>query len=244
MDKETKISFIPKKPLAVDKARARRPMGIFLAVSFLLFFVVLSVYGGLYLYKANLEKTLAGKVSELEAEKEKGDPAGVIEKAETLQKRVESAERILGNHIALSRVFALLEELTLKSITFNSLTIKQAGASTGGEASSGALFSVDLKGNAKSYASLAYQSDVLRKEMESGGRVEYFSITGATPNKMGDVSFGMEMRLYAKFFSYGDVLSDAKETDGGVDMSPVEEIGSGSAPDGTQGESIKSIPFI
>jgi len=210
MDKDTKVSFIPKKPLSGKTDRRARPMSLLLFLSFLIFFITLAAYGGLYFYNSNLQVVLEGKVADLEAAKEKADPTGAIKKAEDLQARINNTKNLLEGHIAPSRVFDLLEEVTLKSVVLNGFTFEkesidtnQGGALRESVQSAGTSnFVIRTGGNASSYASLAYQSDVLKQDIENNRRIKSFSIKNPSLDVSGNVTFDLDITLDTIFLLY------------------------------------------
>jgi len=215
MDNGTKVSFIPKKPLSRRTERRTRPVSFLLFASFFIFFITLASYGGLYFYYANLKTVLDNKTKELEVAKEKADPTGAIEKAEKLQVKINNTKNLLNKHVAPSKIFNLLEEVTLKSIVLNGFTLEkrnkqvnQVESKSITQAVSTFNFVVNTSGVAQSYASLAYQSDILKKEIKENNRIESFLITNLSPNEKGEISFTLEIVLRAPFLSYKDTVKD------------------------------------
>lgn len=207
MYKRTKISFIPKKPLAIKTERNTRPMSVLLFVSFGIFFISLALFGGLYLYNSNLKVVLEEKTKELEMEKKKADPAGIIEKAEKLQVKINSVKDLLNKHTALSRTFGLLEEVTLENVVLNGLTFEkkeaeQAVVRDEAQTASISNFVIKTSGIAPSYASLAYQSDVLKNEVKENQRIESFLISNPSLDQSGNVSFDIEVSVNPSFLLY------------------------------------------
>jgi len=207
MYKGTKISFIPKKPLAIKTERSTRPMSVLLFVSFGIFFISLALFGGLYLYNNNLKGVLEEKTKELEMEKKKADPAGIIERAEKLQVKINNAKDLLNEHTALSRAFGLLEEVTLENIILSGLTLEkknaeQAAVRDEAQTASVSSFVIKTSGIAPSYASLAYQSDVLKNEVKEKQRIESFLISNPSLDQSGNVSFEIEVSVNPSFLLY------------------------------------------
>lgn len=230
MDNGTKVSFIPKKPLSGRIERRTRPVSFVLFLSFFIFFVTLTVYGGLYFYYANLETVLDNKTKELEVAKEKADPTGAIEKAKKLQIKINNTKNLLNKHVAPSQVFNLLEEVTLKSVVLDGFTLekrnKQVESKSVTQAISTFNFVIKTNGIAQSYASLAYQSDILKKEIKENNRIESFLITNLSPNEKGEILFTLEMVLYAPFLSYKDTINnfDSKMIQKVVDKKSLDSI--------------------
>lgn len=221
MDKGSKISFIPKKPLVKKVEKSTRPMSLVLFLSLFVFFATLAAYGGAYFYDMRLAETLEEKVKNLEIEKEKADPAGAIERAEEIQAKIKNTKELLGAHIAPTRIFELLEEVTLASVSFDTLTFSGETTEVATEGRPGIAsqrnatgetetnFMIELSGIAPSYASLAYQSDVLKREVLEGQRVKEFSLSNVNLDESGNVMFGLEVKLDKAFLLYNRVLDEA-----------------------------------
>ena len=216
MDRRTNVSFIPKKPLVKKINRSKRPVGIFLFLAYFIFFLTLASYGILYFYYSNLKVVLVEKTAEFEMEKAKADPAGIIEEAEVLQARISSVENLLEKHVAPSRLFELLEEVTLENIVFNDFLFEKVnveqqavGAPVGTVQSvSTPSFVVQIKGKALSYASLAYQSDVLKEEIEKNQRVKRFLIKNVTLDEVGNILFDLDLTLSSSLLSYKGMFNN------------------------------------
>jgi hypothetical protein len=224
MDKRTKISFIPQKPL-IKRERSRvLSVNLFLFFSSFLFFVTLAAYAGLYFYNINLEKTLVEKKEELALEKEKIDPKDIIKESQELQTRIINAKKLISEHIIISPIFGFLEEITLKSISFDSLSFTK-------EAEGGSLRAaptptsplapqkttglgvVEITGQAPNYASLAYQSDVLKEEMKKGDKIKKFSISNMSLDESGNILFNLKISFNLPFLSYKEMFKEKTTPD-------------------------------
>ncbi len=222
MVKGTKISFIPKKPLARKIKKTTRPVSALLFLSFGIFFIVIASYGALYLYKSNLKEVLNEKTKELETERKKADPSGIVEKSKKIQTKINNAKELLDKHVALSRMFDLLEELTLNNIVLNGLTLEKENIDTSNtdltneqaQNTDISNFIIKTTGVASSYASLAYQSDVLKNEVKENRRVKSFSISNPSLDESGNISFDLEVSVNPAVLLY-EISKDIVSTTGG-----------------------------
>ena len=211
MDKRNKISFIPQKPISRKVQRPSRPISLMIAVSFTIFFLTFAVYGGMFFYNNNLEKLIDDKQEDLKSAKEKLDPDNTIEEAQKFQKKIDDIKSILGSHVSASAVFGLLEDITLKSVFFNTfefsmdkeVSIQDSEKDAGGTSR---RFIVSLDGVAPNYSSVAYQSDVIKKEIKENNRIESFSISNVSLNDTGSVLFNLEMSIVPSFLSYKNAI--------------------------------------
>lgn len=223
MDKKNKISFIPQKPISRKKHVSERPISLMVTVSFLLFFLTLGAFGGMFFYYNNIKKITAAKQLELSASKQRLDPDNAMERAAEFQKKINSIKKLLSSHIASSAIFSLLEDITLKSISFSSYNfslskdINRPNINNIKEASSNnktpQTYSVDMKGVAPSYASLAYQSDVIKKEINKNKRISDFDISNILLNEKGDVSFKLKLYILPSFVAYNSVINQGNTPD-------------------------------
>ena len=110
-----KISFIPKKSLARTDLSGKKPISLFLTLSFSIFLITCAVYGGAYIYSQTLEKGIDVKKKELQDLKNEFD-LSIIDKAKDLKARIKSAQELVDGHLALSLFFDFLEQATLRSV--------------------------------------------------------------------------------------------------------------------------------
>jgi len=238
MDKgNTKISFIPKKPLSRRLDRSSRPMSLLLFLSFALFFITLAAYGGLYLYNINFKSGIEVKAEELKVEKEKADPTGAIKDAKELQSKINNTKSLLSKHVAPSRIFGFLEDVTLGSIFFDKLTLEKATVDDNKISDKNISgFLIKMNGIAPGYTSLAYQSDVLRGEVVDGTKISGFSIDNVSLDEAGKVSFELSAVLPQPFLLYekaGDSNIDItnNEIDNTIPNANVKEGGTAKVVD-------------
>jgi hypothetical protein len=150
---EDKLSFIPQKKVEPTFYRGEGP-GIVIIISFILFFVSVGSYGGLFLYKNSLQKNVDTLAQSLERAKAAFEISLINQISDTSQK-INYSQNLLGSHTSVAPIFDFLEKDTLKSISFKSFkySVDKDGVP-----------SVLLEGLAKSYTDLALQGDVFEKE--------------------------------------------------------------------------------
>lgn len=209
MDRDTKLSFIPKKSLAKTEFLQRRPVSLFLALSFSFFIITSAVYGGSYFYANTLKKDIETKRATLEETKKQFD-LSIIEKAKNLKSRIESAKSLIGNHIALSSFFDFLGGITLRSVGYSTFQYSQK---EGGP-------EVSLNALGPSYASAALQRDAFSLEVEKKSLVS-FSVGGYRLDEKGNVGFAVKATLNPATFLYKNTV---KTSNGAV---PPQEEASG-----------------
>lgn len=146
---ESKQSFIPKKTLSQRGKKKRHSSGLFFGVSVIIFILTLVTAGAVYSYSSFLDKRIASMGQSLERAKQAFEPSLIIE-LKRLNSRINSADSILGGHVALSKFLLLLEEITLKTVQFTHFEYNISGN----------IVQVSLSGKARNYSSVALQSDL------------------------------------------------------------------------------------
>ncbi len=249
MDKRNKISFIPRKPISRKTQTTHRPMSLKIVSAFIIFLITIVSYGGMFFYKDNLAKSFKNEQLKLSSAKQKLDPNNTIETAQEFQKRTTEIKKLLDSHVAPSVVFNLLQSITLKSIKFTSFQFSAKSLKNSQQAQQKnkeankklkkqvpqTAFLVTLKGVAPTYSSVAYQSDVIKKEISSkNDRIKSFVISDVSLGEGGNVLFDLKLELNPSFLAYRNVIVQDKTP--GVD-SPVF------APSpATLEQSVSSIP--
>ena len=196
MDSNNKISFIPKKSLARTDFSGKKPISLFLTLSFSIFLITCAVYGGAYIYTQTLEKGIDVKKKELQELRNNFD-LSIIDKAKDLKARMKSAQELVNQHIALSSFFDFLEQATLKSVGYSSFQYSNKDGK----------LEATLSGMAPNYASVALQRDGLSLETENKGRLSSFSMGGYKLDENGNVSFTLKAALNPSLFLYKNGFS-------------------------------------
>lgn len=156
MEPKIQSSFIPKKPITSGKVASRHKVqtGAFYFLSLLVLLGSISVAGVLFFYTEFLDRSIESKGIELQEARASFAPAK-IQELERLSMRINTAQDLLDEHRAPTLLFDLLEELTLKTVQFKNLqySILPDGRS-----------SISMTGVARSFASVALQSDAFNDE--------------------------------------------------------------------------------
>jgi len=153
MDGTPQTSFIPKKPLTDNGPQKSGKVSIATLAAIIIFMVTLALAAGVFIYKGILKNGIASKKISLERARSAFDPA-LIQALRRLDKRLESSKSLLRDHVALSALFDTLEAATSENIRYSSLDWN------GGDSKKLLL---TMRGEAKSYASVAFESRVLAK---------------------------------------------------------------------------------
>lgn len=193
MEQNFQTSFIPKKPVVVERARPTARSGIFLVFSVLVFLAVAVAYGGVYFYQNSLTQSIASKQKALELAKNRFEP-GRISELDTLDRRISAAKSILSRHVAVSPIFAILENTTLPGIRYTSFTY---------ELSDAGKVTVKLSGESSGYRGIALQSDLLTEDKDVLDPV----FSNLSLDNRGNVLFDLTFSVRAELVNYASNLA-------------------------------------
>jgi hypothetical protein len=146
-------SFIPKEPVTKE-VFVKKKAGVFgiLAVSLFLGSIVIAI--GMYVYKGIIKNDIQNLESQLSAD-EKTIDKKTIDDMSQFSKRLDVAKAIVTRHQVISKFLDNLASSTASSVQFTSFSYS--------DLNDGKL-TVNLKGIADSYSSVALQEDVLSKD--------------------------------------------------------------------------------
>jgi hypothetical protein len=124
-DQQTKFntSFIPKKQVATPKSSPIKKSGpnLFSMIGLFIFLGSILALAGVYGWKIQTENAIDNQISELEKARSEFDEQ-TIKEATRLNERIIAVEDLLENHLAPSNMFKILEDVTLETVRYNSLT--------------------------------------------------------------------------------------------------------------------------
>lgn len=197
MAAQFKTSFIPKSVPTTNgggtvvqptvKQRGM-PVDLFLLIGTILFVVAIVGAFGLFLYKFMINRDITQASTQLEAVRKDIDP-NLITKLQGIDTRMDEAKNVLANHQALTPLFLLLEQNTVRTVRFTSFEFSQSDG----------VFQINLRGEAKNYQSLALEADVLAQ----AGVIHNAVFSGLNINTTdGNVSFQMIANVAPSVFAY------------------------------------------
>ncbi len=185
-------SFVPKKPITSQKKTKKTSGGLFLGISLIVFILLSGSTASVYFYKIYLEKKVENQRVSLERAKEAFEPSLIIE-LKKLDARIKSVENILNSHVAFSELFGLLEVETLKTIRFNNFNYSIENNNE---------IEIHLSGEAKSYSSVALQSDIFGESKFIKNPV----FSGLSLNDEGSIFFNISARVDPQLVLYNKSL--------------------------------------
>jgi len=195
MDQNFQTSFIPKKPIMEERANVARPISIFLIASIFILFIVLLGTGGLYFYQKSLNSNLANMQQSLATDENSFEPSKITE-LQVLDKRLNAANEILSNHIAVTPIFTELQNITMQTVRFTKFTYD-----LGTDKSDN--IDIHMSGVAIGYRSLALQSDLLAQDKNFINPV----FSNLTLDNSGNVTFDLDFSVLPSFLNYKQTLA-------------------------------------
>ena len=188
-------SFVPYSASTATRRFRSDFTGAFGFFAYGVFFIVVALAVGVFLYGRILNAEQASKDAALTKAVAAIDPA-TIESFIRLRDRLNSGKTLLAGHNSFSAFFASLETLMPATVRLSSLHIAQV--STGGVTLSGA-------GIAKSFNALAAVSDAFAKD----GRIKDAIFSNIVVNKGGAVSFSLAATLDSKVLLFNPMAPTA-----------------------------------
>lgn len=175
---------MPRKEGAVPGAEAQTPF--YSLIIFVLFVICLLVYAGIYSYNTFFLKKQLDV-----AEKKNAEIQDMIAKSVTPEDSLaviaaiakgKSIQPILSAHVYGSKIYELLEKVTIRSVSYNKFTEKDNEDKT---------ISVSINGETDSFSSLAKQLIIFKKTKE----VKEIIFMEASMGKSGKISFSFVLVL-------------------------------------------------
>ncbi|MFA5413396.1 MAG: hypothetical protein WC348_02555 [Patescibacteria group bacterium] len=189
-DKKTDITLIPVEEVAVKEKRGKsRQIILLVVVAVILAFIGVGAYLALKWYENKTELVLQKVEADLEVmDKKNRELALEKDQAQFFQKKLKTADKLLGSHIYWTNFFSFLEKNTVADVYFVNLI----GGSDG---------QVVLSGVAKSYRAMARQIVSFRAD----DRVSKVSIMSAsasvdTEGNVVEVNFDAKLQLSSEIF--------------------------------------------
>lgn len=142
--------------------------------------------------------------NELTLAKNRFEPAKIAQ-LQLLDKRLRASGEVLGKHIAISPIFQVLQEVTMKSIRYTNFSYDFATEDK-------SKIDVKMSGIAVGYRSVALQADLLSKRKEFIDPI----FSNLTLDEKGNVVFDLEFSVDPSFVDYEQKIEEA-----GVNTGPV-----------------------
>lgn len=201
MDQNFQTSFIPKRPLAEDRAPRPKSVSIFLFLGTILFIASLIGAGAMYFYRASLTSQVAQM--KIDLQKAEGAFEGdFIRQLQLTDKRINAANAVLTDHISVSPIFQELQQATLKSIQYTKFTYTITGSGPT------AKITIQMSGRSQSYTAIALES----AKLVENKYIKEPIFSNLTPNDQGLVLFDLTFSVDPQFVLYRASLARSSQT--------------------------------
>jgi len=194
MEPSLQSSFIPKKGVNPSSHLTGASGGLFSLLATLIFIAAAVVSVGVFGYEKLLEGRIAKMQEDLDRARKELNP-DLIKELSRANARFLSAEEIMKNHRVTSRIFSLLERLTLQNVRFSSFSYA--------DTERGASF--EMSGETRSYATLAYQAEVLNAEP----LLQSVTFSEFDLSELGYVVFSVKADIDPKLISFEESLGSS-----------------------------------
>lgn len=211
MDPKLQASFIPKRPLieggpSLLSSRSGN-VNIFFFITVALFVISLLIAGGLFALNFYENSQISKAISTL-ADIPKKYPYQQMLDLTRLDNRIETTKTILKRHLAVSSVFNVLSQATIKNVQFTDFKYDD----TAGVKNPLAAPTFSLNGIAKSYNSVAFQSDIMRQNANFKNPI----FTNLHLDDKGNVGFSIDGSFDPSVTLYSSTLAQNTTTVNGT----------------------------
>lgn len=230
MESQIKSSFIPQdvgKQSRPTRVKTGSGSDLLMLGAIILLIASLTLAGGVFLYSKYLNNSISVKQGSIDRARAAIDP-GLIEELSRLDNRMDASGALLAQHLSLSAVFALLEQITLESVQLNELSITTDGNNT---------IALQLDGEAESVNSIALQSDLYGKS----GIITSPIFSDITRKTNGLTSFHIDALLNPDAIRYRNLYSTQQQRQTETTEQPQQTTESPSATTTPSSESSEPI---
>lgn len=205
MEGKFQTSFIPKKNVGpqLPLGKPVRTTNFFSLIVTIVFVTVIIISIGVFAYNMYLDRTHKGVQEDLTAQLDalKAQNSDII-KLTRMDLRLKSTKSLLDQHVALTQLFQFLSDHTLSTVRYTGVRYNVIDGN----------LNIILSGEAKSFASLALQSDELLKD-ESREYVKGFTFSNYNLDPDGDVVFLLTATIDPDSMLYKDTIASAEAVD-------------------------------
>ena len=219
MEPKYNTSFIPKKFLGgnvggsaggTQFVQRRHVMGPGYYLSVLIFVITLIVSGGVFAYVKITQQNIEKLQTALELSTQSIN-VNEVESYIRLNKRLTNANTIVNKHVAVSEVFALLEERTLRDVRYGALDYSMEG--------DGSTISVTVSGEAPDFQQVALQA----RQFQSAELLKAPTVTHLAYGNDGEeglVEFKIQVGIDPRLVSFGSALQRTSRNQPRTQASP------------------------
>jgi hypothetical protein len=227
METKFQTSFIPKKPMpsvgGATTPQHHHGTSLFMTIAVFLFIASLAAAGGAYAWKGILKNAQASYKQQL-ADRERAFQVNLIEKLKQTNIQIDTASKLLENHLAISQIFDVISRFTISNVQFRSMEL------TYNPLESGKNIQIEMEGVGTTLAAVAFQSDVLSQLEQYGLRkvVKNPALSNPSFGANSEVTFGFSAEIDPEALTYakavnGEIPSDESLNSTGTSQSSVQQ---------------------
>ena len=212
MDNIAQTSFVPKRPIIpTDNGfRPKTKTSFFMLIAIAIFLIAVLLTGGLFFYKIVLTRQNESKKVKIEEAIDKFDP-DLTKQLTLLRSRLDAAKQLLQSHEAFTAFLALLQQNTVQSVRFSDLSYRIISSEQ---------ISISMKGEANSYAVVAFQSDVLG----TNENLQSVVFSDLALNEKGIITFTVKADIDPAAIAYVRTIDAGLPRDGDTETDFVVEM--------------------
>jgi hypothetical protein len=151
MENKFQTSFIPKISLDdVGRVKIKTPHNLFSIIAFIMITISLLGSGGVFVYTYIINNKVKVAKEQVIA-KEKQFNYGAVEDIVRVDKQLKAGDTLLNNHTAVSKLFGVLQDATLKNLRFTSFDFTYLSSTK---------VALSMKGQARTFGAVARQVEL------------------------------------------------------------------------------------
>lgn len=195
MDNRLQATFMPRQAPGGNDAyvRPKGPPNFLMGIALVLILLVACAWVGLFLYKGHLAESNDAKRTQIETAVKNFEPE-LTKELTILKARVDAGKTLISNHVAFSEFLELLAATTVQTVQFTDFGFTTAD---------NGKIEIGLKGQARSYNSIAFQSDVFSRVKQFIAPV----FSGLVLDEKGNLNFNVSFELDPSTIKYSDLFA-------------------------------------
>ena len=202
MESKFQTSFIPKKSLDDGNVKIKTPISILFVSSVIIMLLTLGVSSGVFYYQKTLESKIASKDQTLK-EKFASLDSSSIQDIVSIDSKLKIASNLLNNHTAVSRLFPLLQQSTLKNVRFTDFSFSYLSPSK---------VAITMKGQATGFEVLAKQIEAFTSNPSIKDNFKDPIFSDFALDDKGNVGFSLLTNIDSSVILYKDDFATSTKT--------------------------------
>lgn len=176
--------------MAQESVRVASSTSILMIIGVIVFVVSLGGVAATFLIKDYLNKQQASLSVALTQNENRLNPT-LIEDLKKANTKIDLANELLKNHVAVSEAFKIIAALTAEKISFSSFEFSSSNTSPEGTPTENTTYRIKMKGIADSFNSVAWQAKVFSESKKYGTNkvLKNPVLSDLVVDQGGDVSF-------------------------------------------------------